>query len=128
MIYRLEHWAVPPSINHGNQRGQHWSKARRQKQEWEGTFAYLLVKFKVPRDLLHVHVDAELQFKDRRRRDADNFYAAISKPLADAMVKGGWLHDDGPEHYEMDLRLKKGEPETKLVLTLITTEAMDAAL
>lgn len=119
MTYEIEFWAIPPSLNHGGAGArQHWSVGARAKKQWQNTFAFLLMECGLPRDLARVHVLTELHFKDHRRRDADNYYSSISKPLADAMVQGGWLPDDGPEHYAMDIRLLKGQPETKLLLKL----------
>lgn len=92
---------TPPSSNtntgvggRGNPKG-----ISRTKGKWEGIFAMLLMAERVPRHLTRVRVYPELRFKTKNRRDADNFYFAVSKPLGDAMVKGGWLPDDTPEFY-----------------------------
>jgi Holliday junction resolvase RusA-like endonuclease len=61
--------------------------------------AVLVMMAKLPRNLSLVRVTPYLKFKSKHRRDADNFYFAISKPLGDALTKGGWLPDDTPDHY-----------------------------
>lgn len=123
MIYELEYDVLPPSANAGNRRGRHWASAREIKKQWEGIFMVLLLKAKVPKGLARVHVNVELQFKGNKRGDPDNYYAPISKPLADCLVKCDWIPDDGPDHYSMDIRAKKGMPATKMVLTLTTEVA-----
>jgi hypothetical protein len=72
----------------------------RTKGEWEGKFAALLMAARIPRNLEYVKVTPYLEFKRKGKApDADNFYFAISKPLGDALQKGGWLPDDDPDHY-----------------------------
>lgn len=100
----LSYDEAPPSSNknsgvggRGDPRG-----IARTKGKWEGIFAMLLMVERVPRGLSHVHVTPELKFRTKNQRDCDNFYLPISKPLADAMVKGGWLPNDTPEFYTMD--------------------------
>jgi Holliday junction resolvase RusA-like endonuclease len=80
----------------------HPKAVARTKGRWEGLFAMMLLAEGVPRNLPRVSVTAELKFRDRRRRDADNFFFPISKPLGDALVKGGWLADDTPDYYEFE--------------------------
>lgn len=92
---------TPPSSNtntgvggRGNPKG-----IARTKGTWEGKFAFMLLAAKLPRGLSLVRVTPRLEFRTPNRRDADNFYFAISKPLGDALTKGGWLPDDTPDHY-----------------------------
>lgn len=105
---------VPPSSNTNSGVGGrgHWQGVAKTKLKWEGIFQYMLMAAKVPRPLPSVTVFAELQFRDKRRRDSDNYYFAISKPLGDALVKGGWLVDDNPDYYAFN-RVKISE--TRLV-------------
>lgn len=97
----------------------------REKGRWEGIFQVLLMKERVPRPLRHVKATAELQFRDKRRRDADNFYFPISKPLGDALVKGGWLEDDNPDYYAFERvrihpeRLEDPPPLVKAKLVIV---------
>lgn len=96
--------ANPGTVNDGKQgKGRHWTTQQRAKVEWEGTFAYSFMKAKLPRHLRFVSVTVELQFIDPgRRRDSENYRHPISKPLADALVKGGWLEDDTDEFYVLE--------------------------
>lgn len=100
----VEHPAIPGSVNRGaggNRR--HWSKGNAEKQEWDGTFGFLFMKAKLPRKLRFVSVNVELQFYDPgTRRDSENFRGPISKPLADALVKGGWIPDDTDAYYVLE--------------------------
>lgn len=95
---------IPPSSNQNNGVGGRgdWRGIARTKGKWEGIFAMLLLSGRVPRGLEFVSVVPELQFKTKHRRDADNWYFAVSKPLGDAMVRGGWLSDDTPDRYQME--------------------------
>lgn len=100
----LYHTQAPPSSNNNTGvggRGDPHAIART-KGEWEGVFAMLLLIANVPRGLTRVRAYPRLKFRTKTRRDADNFYFAISKPLGDALVKGGWIPDDTPEHYSCE--------------------------
>lgn len=100
----LTHTQAPPSSNTNTGvggRGDPRAIARR-KGEWEGTFAMLLMVAKVPRNLTRVRAFPRLKFRTKTVRDADNFYFPISKPLGDALKKGGWLPDDGPEFFQCE--------------------------
>lgn len=95
---------TPPSSNtnlgvggRGNPKG-----VSRTKKTWEGIFQVMLMQARVPRRVEHIHVTPRLKFKTANRRDADNFYFAIGKPLGDALVKGGWLIDDDFTRYEIE--------------------------
>lgn len=92
---------VPPSSNRNSGVGGrgHPQSIAQTKRRWQEIFGWLLLQARVPKNLKRVEVDAELQFKDKRRRDSDNFYFAIAKPLGDALVKGGWLSDDTSDLY-----------------------------
>lgn len=72
------------------------------KRTWEGIYGLMLMQAGVPRRLTMVKVRPKLEFRTKGRRDGDNFYMPISKPLGDVLVKGGWLEDDTPDHYQME--------------------------
>jgi Holliday junction resolvase RusA-like endonuclease len=95
---------VPPSSNTNTGVGGrgHPKGISRTKKEWEGIFQVMLMQARVPRRLDRIHVKPRLQFRTKNRRDADNFYFAVGKPLGDALVKGGWLVDDDYTRYEME--------------------------
>lgn len=125
----VRHNAVPPSANTNTGVGGRGKPQAigKTKGEWEGLFAKMLMEAKVPRHLSLVKVRAELQFRDKRRRDLDNFHFPISKPLGDALVKGGWLKDDTPDHFVFEgvtmskERLEHPLPTVKGKLTLTIT-------
>lgn len=84
---------VPGSAN--KKRGQHWTGTRGEKGEWEGIFALLAMKEKLPRHCRFLNIEVDLIFTTpNTRRDAENFRQPIVKPLNDALVKGGWIEDD----------------------------------
>lgn len=84
---------TPGSAN--TKRGQHWTGTRGDKGQWEGIFALLAMKEKLPKRCRFMSIDVELIFTSpNTRRDAENFRQPIVKPLNDALVKGGWIEDD----------------------------------
>ena len=42
-----------------------------------------------------------LRFKRRNRRDPENYRHPVTKPLLDALVRGGWLTDDTEENVKV---------------------------
>lgn len=107
---------IPGTVNHGrSKRGQHWTKDREFKKEWEGIYLSCFLRERLPRKLEHVKVWFSLQFIDPgRRRDTENYRHPVTKPFADALVKAGYLDDDTDQYYEVaGLAIS----ETKLVLT-----------
>ena len=77
----------------------HWSRRRRAKQRLQRDLEALLMAAGVPRGVERVDASAVLVVPDRRRRDGDNYRWPLSKALGDALVAGGWLVDDTPEHF-----------------------------
>lgn len=106
---------TPPSYNvtaHA-----HWWKVRCHKQQWQQFCGIALMEQAVPRGLEVVSASAELHFKQRRRRDEDNFKVVISKALGDALVEGGWLDDDTADRFSFGaVQLVAPSPEP---LTLV---------
>lgn len=101
-VVTFTHDDVPASVNHGGGGARrHWSKGHGEKLKWEGVFGFLFLAAKLPRNLAFVRADVTLHFKGAHRRDPENYRSPVSKPLADALVKGGWLPDDNPAHFEM---------------------------
>jgi hypothetical protein len=93
----LNYDGVPGSAN--KKRGQHWTGTRDEKAQWEGIFALLAMKEKLPRRCRFLNIEVELQFTTpNTRRDAENFRQPIVKPLNDALVKGGWIEDDTEDY------------------------------
>jgi Holliday junction resolvase RusA-like endonuclease len=94
---------APKSLNEGGVGSRrHWSAGHAEKKKWENIYGMLLLGSKAPRGMAYCKVKATLQFRDHRRRDVDNYRPAISKPLADVLVKGGWLPDDTAEFFQLE--------------------------
>lgn len=100
--FTLTYDEAPASLNKGGTGSRrHWSVGAREKKRWEGIYAYLLLDAKVPRGMTRARASAVLEFKAPARRDSENFRSALSKPFADALVKGGWLADDTDDFFEL---------------------------
>ncbi len=98
----VSHDEVPKSLNAGGAGSrQHWAAAKREKEKWEGIYFTLCLAKKIPKGYDRIRVEAWLAFTVKRRRDADNYKNSISKPLADALVNGGFIPDDTQEHFEL---------------------------
>lgn len=98
------HNDVPPSSNTNTGvggRGDPHAIART-KGEWEGIFGFLLLSARMPRRCHRVTVKVRLEFRTRNRRDSDNFYFPIAKPLGDALTGAGWLEDDDFSRYRCE--------------------------
>ena len=109
---------TPPSLNQIGYRS-HWAVGRRHKLKWQQDLGTALMVERVPRRLACVEARAELQFKQRRRRDEGNFRALLEKALGDALVEGGWLEDDTPEHYRFGaVAIEAPAPEALTVVHL----------
>lgn len=103
MIYTLVYDDAPKSVNAGGGGSRkNQFVAHREKMQWEGIFGMTLIAAKVPKGLGFTHVTIELQFVDKRGRDAENYRHPVVKPLLDAMKKGGWLEDDTEDHVQVE--------------------------
>lgn len=97
----LTHREVPKSMNAGGGGSRvHWATARDEKKRWEGIYAMLLLAERVPTHMQRCHAEAIIRWKNRNRRDETNYIASVVKPLADCLVKGGWLPDDTGEFFK----------------------------
>jgi hypothetical protein len=94
--------------------------AARAKKNWEGILMVMLLQAKVPKELAWVHASMELRFPSRRTRDEGNFRMLIEKALGDTLQQGGYLPDDGPQHYrftEVTFDPEKGPKQMTIRLT-----------
>jgi hypothetical protein len=89
---------APPSLNAIATRGNHWAVTNA-KKKWQGIFEQLLMAYALPRGLDRVEALAFLRYPQKRRRDEGNMRWLLDKALGDALVNGGWLDDDTPEHF-----------------------------
>ena len=95
---------IPPTQN--ELRRMHYHQVASEKKEWERIVSIIVREQKIqPVD--QVKVTYEFCFKDKKRRDPDN-YAASAKMLQDGLVKAGILPDDNFNHVH-ELTIKRGE-------------------
>ena len=95
---------IPPTQN--ELRRMHYRQITAEKKEWERIVGIIVKEQKIqPVD--RVNITYEFHFKDKKRRDPDN-YAASAKMLQDGLVKAGVLVDDNFD-YVQELRITKGE-------------------
>lgn len=93
---------APKSLNAGgNGSRRHWAVGYREKARWEGLYLVELLAARVPKAMVWCKADAVIKWRRRARRDEENYRGPISKPLADALVKGGYLPDDTSEFFRM---------------------------
>lgn len=115
----LEIPGTPPSYNRTAH--AHWTVSRRAKQDWERFCQAALLLAKVPKGLERISATAELHFPVKRRRDEGNFRVILEKALGDALVGGGWIPDDTPEHYTFGkVELLAPLPKAMTVVTLVS--------
>lgn len=95
---------VPKSVNRGGGgvRASHWAVAVKEKQKWQNWFQEEFMIGGVAKQMLFCGVDVTLRFKGRHHRDIENYRHPVTKPLADALVAGGWLTDDTEEWFKVD--------------------------
>jgi len=109
---------TPPSFNQVGLR-THWAVGRRHKLKWQEFCTTALLEQRVPRNLDAVMVSARLEFPQRRRRDEGNFRVIIEKALGDALVAGGWIEDDTPDHYTFGaVELVAPAPAARTLVTI----------
>lgn len=132
-FFTITYNGAPLSLNAGGTGSRrHWGVAHREKKKWEGIYTFLLLERNVPRHMSHCAVDIVLAFRRRNHRDIENYRSSVTKPLADCLVKGGWLVDDTEEFFEVNsMKLYEGSeyevnfPPNPLVLsrTIVTLHA-----
>lgn len=98
--YVLKYADTPPSMNTNVGKG-HWRKFHQEKKKWEGIFAMLCLKERVPKGCTVVHAKVWLRFRVNRRRDPGNFRTIIEKALGDALQAVGVIPDDTAAHFEV---------------------------
>ena len=75
---------IPPSLNQWSR--MHWAKAARLKKQWEQDVYFASYNTKPKQSIRYAKVTITFYFKDRRRRDMDNY---TPKFLMDGLVKAG---------------------------------------
>ena len=102
---------LPPSPN--ATQGQHWSKLRKIKQEWQETVGITALAYKAQQrlrgtmDTAHIHFD--IQVGDNRTRDPDNLQWAVTKPALDGLKKV-LITDDDIDHISLSYTFSRAKP------------------
>ena len=107
---------VPPSAN--TLLRQHWSTRSDILGAWKHDVYVLCRESKIPK-LARVKILATIYFKDRRKRDYDNFAFGLQKLLGDSL-KGVVIFDDDPSYLtwgSITFALDKHNPRTEVVIT-----------
>lgn len=116
---------APPTSNKNNGvggRGQPHAIAKT-KRLWANIWGSELMRARVPRGCRFVRVRPLVEYQTKGRRDSDNMYFPISKPLGDVLVSMDIIPDDDPKHYacerpEIMLGVTGLNPRTKSRVTL----------
>lgn len=106
-----------PSMNNLGARGnpRHWHRKKKRLQE---QIEQWLMYASLPRPLPnHVRVEVDMLFPTQRRRDEGNYQPMIEKAVGDALVNGGWMLDDTPEHWTFGrVSFGKGAAQTVILI------------
>ena len=106
---------IPPSNNKYMGNSHNFNLYRKEKKEWHWLIrAALTERPKRPLERAVVHI--KYYFKDRRRRDPDNY---SGKMLLDPLVREGVLQDDSFNNIELRL---SADVDSKNPRTEITIE------
>ena len=108
---------IPPSNNQFIGNSKNFNVYRREKERWHWLIKAALTKVKKPREPYEravVHI--MYCFKDKRRRDPDNY---SGKMILDPLVREGILKDDNFNVIELRLSggYDKDRPRTEIEIT-----------
>lgn len=104
---------IPPSLNRFAGRSNVW-EYRQLKQEWKDLVSQLCrPRPKTP--LPYAMVTLEYYFKDRKRRDPDNY---SGKMILDGLTESGIIVDDSFHHIDLQIRgrVDKKHPRTEITI------------
>lgn len=109
---------IPPSNNCYMGNSHNFNEYRRMKEKWHWFIKAALLKTEKPiMPFKFATVIITYYFKDRRRRDPDNY---SGKMILDPLVKEGVLTDDSFDNIELKLRkggIDKTNPRTEIEIT-----------
>lgn len=113
MIFKYSIKAIPPSNNKFIGKDKRW-QYQDEKKQW----ARIIQLFCVPRPkepLKKSKVIVIYYFKDKRRRDPDNY---SGKFILDGLVRSGIIKDDSFDCIDLQLigRVDKGNPRTEIFI------------
>ena len=123
MKYRIE--GIPPSNNKFIGRNQRW-EYQDVKSQWAAIIQYLCVP-KPPKPFKHSVVSIKYYFKDKRRRDPDNY---SGKFILDGLVSSGIIEDDSFNNIKLMLSAEFGcgKEYTEIEVTEIVNPTKEMAL
>ena len=104
----------PVSLNKWYAGNQHWSKRHSEKKKWNNYFE--LIKKQIPviqKDQYPVVLEVKVFFKDKRKRDVDNFGSTAAKLSCDSLVKIGVIEDDSYKFISKHIYSIHSEPWTE---------------
>lgn len=98
--YQLTVREAPKSVNAGGggSRSNPYAAAK-EKKRWEAVFAVELLAARVDKGMSHCAVSVNVNWKRRNHRDLENWRHPVVKPLADTLVRFGYLPDDTEEFF-----------------------------
>jgi len=113
MKQRIVIEGVPPTIN--TMLTKHWRTYKRHKDEWKATTYYTALSQKIKPFKNPVSITIELNFKDKRRHDPDNY---TPKFIHDGLVEAGVLEDDSFKEIK-ELTIKEGTEKNNTTVVWI---------
>ncbi len=114
MIYHYIIPAIPPSNNQYIGRTNNW-EYQKVKKEWAG-YVNIFCRPKPKEPLQKAKVELIYHFKDKRRRDPDNY---SGKMVLDGLVKAGIIVDDSFDCIDLSVKqggLDKNNPHLVLII------------
>lgn len=113
---------IPPSNNKYMGNSHNFNEYRREKERWHWLIRAAINRAQKPKNpLARATVNITYYFKDKRRRDPDNY---SGKMLLDPLVKEGILKDDSFDVVTLvlDGRVDKHNPRTEIEIRSIDNE------
>lgn len=104
---------IPPTIN--TMLTKHWRTYKRYKDEWKETTYYTALSEKIQKFTNPVTITIELNFKDKRRHDPDNY---TPKFIHDGLVDAGVLEDDSFKQIK-ELTIREGDKKNNTTVVYI---------
>lgn len=79
--------------------------AHAEKKRWQALFLSELMVAKAAKGMRFCSAEIAVRWKRRNHQDIENFRDNVIKPLADALVAGGYLNDDTSDWFHVaDMR------------------------
>jgi Holliday junction resolvase RusA-like endonuclease len=119
IAYKIIVDGVPPSNNKYLGNSKDFNVYRREKQLWEWKVK-VAIGTKPPEPLTNAIVHIRYFFKDKRRRDPDNY---SGKMLLDPLVMHGILADDSFNNVQLVLSAEVDKNRPRTEITVIPQEA-----